>query len=73
MPLIGPIIVKDYVTQKTDVYIDINKLIENITHSMMYIAYETNVTNTNKVMTRVVGLELEFENDKKGIYKKDVY
>ena len=35
----------------------------------MYIAYETNVTNINKVMTRVDDLELDFENDKEGIYK----
>ena len=69
LPLVGPIIVKDYITQKTDVYIKITKLIENITDSMMYIAYETNVTNINKVMTRVDDLELDFENDKEGIYK----
>ena len=69
LPLVGPIVVKDYITQKTDVYIKITKLIENITDSMMYIAYETNVTNINKVMTRVDDLELDFENDKEGIYK----
>ena len=64
LPLTGPIILTDNIAQKTDVYIRITKLLENVMETNSFITYETNVTNINKVMTSIEHFKLEFENDK---------
>ena len=64
LPLTGPIILTDNIAQKTDVYIRITKLLENVMETNSFITYETNVTNINKVMTSIEHFRLEFENDK---------
>ena len=64
LPLTGPIILTDNIAQKTDVYIRITKLLENVMETNSFITYETNVTNINKVMTSIEHFSLEFENDK---------
>ena len=63
LPLVGEIIIKDNITQKTDVFIGITKLIQNISEGESLIAYETNITNIDKVMGKI---ELDFENEKTG-------
>ena len=68
LPLVWPIIVIDNIVEKTDVLVGITKLIENVTDTNMFITYETNVTNINKVMIGMDSLSLEFENDKEGNY-----
>ena len=65
LPLTGPIILNDNIAQKTDVYIGITKLLENVMETDSFITYETNVTNISKVMTSIEHFGLEFENDKK--------
>ena len=61
--LVGKILIKDYVDQKTDVFIGITKLVENVAEGESNIAYETNVTNLNKVSTSIDFLQLNFVND----------
>ena len=60
MPLVGEITISYNDTQKTDVFVGITKLIENVaSHSSL--AYETNVTNIDKIIGRI-SLHFEDEN-----------
>ena len=59
---VGDITINDNITQKTDIYVSITKLLENIAEGESHIAYETNVTNINKIS--VVVTDLTFINEK---------
>ena len=63
LPFVGRIHIIDYLTQKTDVFVGITKLIENITEGESYLTYETNITNINKVITSADNLRLNFTNE----------
>ena len=63
LPLVGEITIIDNTTQKTDVFVGITKLLENITEGDSMFAYETNVTNINKVITSIEDLRLSFINE----------
>ena len=65
LPFVGEIIIKENITQKTDVFIGITKLIQNISEGESVITYETNITNIDKVMAKI---ELDFENEKTGTF-----
>ena len=68
-PLIPSVSIIYNYTQKTDVYIGITKLIENVSEHDTLIAYETNVTDISNVITNsydtTIGerIELEFYNE----------
>ena len=64
LPFVGEIIIKDNITQKTDVFIGITKLIQNIAEGESFIAYETNITNFDKVISEFI--ELDFVNENTG-------
>ena len=49
---------------KIDVYINIIKLIENVTDKGTYIAYETNVTDISNIETTIEAIKLYFENER---------
>ena len=54
--------------EKTDVYVGITELIENITEKGTVMAYKTNVTDISNVITNIKSFTLDFENinDKEG-------
>ena len=68
--LVPPIDVK-YNLPKTDVYVRITKLIENVAEHDTFIAYETNVTDITNVYTSLEAFELEFSNSNTGSHFYD--
>ena len=64
LPLVGRITIKDNLIKKTDVFIKITKLIENVAEDGSFVAYETNVTNIDKIVTDCDTVHLDFENEK---------
>ena len=61
-PLVPKITFKYYNIKKTDIYIGITKLAESINESGTTIAYETNVTKINNVLTDLESFKLDFFN-----------
>jgi hypothetical protein len=60
LPFVGDITITDNITEKVDVFVGITRLLENVVDGESTFAYETNVTNINKV---IASLELSFENE----------
>ena len=63
LPLVGEVTIIDNITQKTDVFVGITRLLENITEGDSMFAYETNVTNINKVISTFEDFRLNFINE----------
>ena len=61
-----PRIAVNYNLPKTDIYLGITKLIENVAECYTLIAYETNVTDITNVLTDLNAFQLEFINSKYG-------
>ena len=68
LPLVGDIIITDNIAQKIDVFIGITKLIQNVAEGKSRIAYETNITNIDNVIT-LIGLD--FISEEKGEHEND--
>ena len=69
LPLVGEITILDNIAKKTDIYIGITKLIENVGEGETQIAYETNITNIDKVKLYAMGdttFYLNYENTESG-------
>ena len=60
LPIVGDITITDNITEKVDVFVGITRLLENAAEGGSTFAYETNVTNINKV---IADLELSFKNE----------
>ena len=63
IPLVGRITVIDNIAKKTDVFVDITRLIENVAEGESTFALETNVTNIKKVLTKYDYFKLELFNE----------
>ena len=68
LPLVGDIIITDYIAQKIDVFIGITKLIQNIAEGESNIAYETNITNIDNVISYI---NLDFISEVNGTYNRE--
>ena len=62
-PLIPMINVIDNINEKTDVYVGIKRLIENVAEFGTLIAYETNVTNIDNILMDFEAFKLPFSNN----------
>ena len=51
LPFVGYITIIDNIAQKTDVFVGITRLLVNVTEGNSYIAYETNITNINNIIS----------------------
>ena len=51
LPFVDFITIIDNIAQKTDVFVGITRLLVNVTKGNSYIAYETNITNINNVIS----------------------
>ena len=63
LPYVGQITIIDNIERKIDVYVGITRLLENVVEGESNMAYETNVTYINKVITSVDHLSLRFINE----------
>ena len=61
LPLVGDIIIIDNIIKEKDVFVGITKLIENVAEGHSTLAYETNVTNIDKIIGKI-SLDFEYEN-----------
>ena len=62
-----PIIKVNYNIQKKNIFVSINKLIENVSEEYTFIAYETNVTDIGNIISDYFeSFKLEFENENGG-------
>ena len=61
LPLVGDIIIIDNIIKEKDVFVGITKLIENVAEGHSTLAYETNVTNIDKIIG-MISLDFEDEN-----------
>lgn len=68
LPLVSDIKIIDNIAQKIDVYVNMTKLVEGVAEGETRIAYETNVTNINKVFTSLDDLKLDFTDEKQATY-----
>ena len=59
-----------YDVQKVDLYIGITKLIENITETNRFIAYETNITDINNLYSNLKFISINFENEDGNSYEQ---
>ena len=64
LPLVGEITVIVNIVQKTDIFVGITKLIENVAEGDSTFALETNVTNIKKVSTYYDNLDFDLYNEK---------
>ena len=63
LPLVGDITIIDNITEKVDVFVGITRLLENVAEGSSNIAFETNVTNINKVITGTNNNKVSFINE----------
>ena len=70
LPLVSDIKIIDNIAQKIDVYVNITKLVEGVAEGETRIAYETNVTNINKVFTSLDDLKLDFTDESQSTYTR---
>ena len=63
LPFVGAITVIDNIVEKTDVFVGITRLIENVAEGDSTFALETNVTNIKKVLTKLDVLHLDIFNE----------
>ena len=67
LPLVGRINIIYNIVQKTDVFVGITRLLENVAEGESTFTFETNVTNIKKVLTKYDYLHLDIYNEKNQI------